>query len=285
MGLLCKFYKINGWIYYKKLGKTLATPSIYLPLTAQNYKNRTVLKNQINGKWISRDGNDFNSTRLIHNNPNALATIGELSYEVIFHGSSLSMRIKPAYIKNYPIILCVLYEDRTMGGIFVIALLDMQIVTYYYPKKLKKSKKKSERKDDITAERIDTGIYLDKNSWTSLGFNFHNKNGYGLTGIYRQGSGLINFNITPLKSMQDFSLFEYGYLNDELESNSRGLYIGASYQGGVTQLKIYRHNLTKSEFESDLANFDDNEDQGKILCDIEFKSGSLAGLGMVVNGK
>lgn len=273
MGLLYKFYKHNGWIYYKKIGTTLATPAVYLPLTAENFKNQTVLKNQINGEWLSSDNDIYSPVGLIHTNPNALFAQNGFVLGLLFFGNSVSVRIKPIHIKNRPLILCVLYDDKSIGDIFVIALLNMQIVTYYFPQK----NKQTWTWDQITAERVDTGIYLEKDRWTSLGFNFHGENGYGLAGIYMQRSGLIDCNITPLKSMQNFCVFSDAYEIDTVVEEEMFL---ESYKGGLSQLKIYRHNLTDSEFTSDLENFNDDEDQGQILCDLEIESGNVLALGM-----
>ncbi|PIT21755.1 hypothetical protein [Snodgrassella alvi] len=272
MGMLLKVYKHNGWCYVRPLGKIAPSAIASFPFGRAQYQSNTEWRDEISGRYVmpqntemakgainpihgSDEGLLLNSYKTAENRPSSSALIS--SYESILYGNALTIRIKPGQFAGFPLILCVLYGekgDRGRDELLIIAIQDLQIVTYY--------RKRNAKDNDVTKNQ--TGLYLNNNDrWSSIGLNFSSSNGFGLAGVYHKFS-YHKLNIVPLKEFSYFWLFNFNtdtwvWYEDEEDITP--------FNGGVAQAKVYSNALSGDEFGTLLDAYNDNDDQGVIYID------------------
>ncbi|PIT56072.1 hypothetical protein [Snodgrassella alvi] len=271
MGMLLKVYKHNGWCYVRPLGNISPHPVASFPFGRAQYQNSTAWQDKITGRYVmpknkemrdtfnpihgSDEGLLVNSYKTVENEPSSSALTS--SYESILYGNALTIRVKPGQFAGFPLILCVLYGEKgdyDRDELLIIAIQDLQIVTYY--------RKRNAANDDVTKNQ--TGIYLNDNDrWSSIGLNFSSSNGFGLAGIYHKFT-YHKLNIVPLKEFRYFWLFDFNtdtWVEYEDEKDI------TPFNGGVAQAKVYSNALTYPEFDALLDEYNDNDDRGVIYID------------------
>ena len=274
MSTLVQVFRHNGWHYVQPLGISDRRIISYFPFTAKQYREKTVFVDEITqqDKYPMRPGWLEKVCHLIHGNKEALLLhnyIGEPEDDKLFftnglYGNALTIRIKPGHFEDYPMILAVLYgkngDDFGKEEMLIIAILNYQLVTYYY----------KENSDFDTLKKTETGFYINKDDkWTSIGLNFHGKTGYGLAGVCTINKSNLNLNITPLKEFNQFSLFgllteadDITCIDDENEP--------IVFHGGIAKATVYSACFDYNGFAAifDEDEYDDTQDVGKILIDI-----------------
>lgn len=265
-GLLFKFIKHNGWLYYCEAGKTIRAPTVYLPLRAENFRNGTVLKNQVNGEELD-DWTHYLCAIITHYEGGLFVERDFLSGAPFF-GNAATLRIKPLK-HNMPNLITILCHLNGGDDQLIIALENAQIVVFFHNKN---------RHKDSYAEKLETQLFLPEQSWLSLGFNFKGDSGYGLSSVYLWGNE-FKLDMAPMTNLTSINLFGAHYRIGPILDPSFSF---LPYAGGVSDLKIYPHALTAREFESALEGFNDAENGGEILCDFVF-SGALLDFGIEVS--
>lgn len=273
MSILVQVFRHNGWHYVQPLGNPGRRITSYFPYGAKQYREKTVFVDEI----TQQDKNPMRPEmlekrcHLIHGNENALLLhnyTGIPKRDMIFsntglYGNALTIRIKPGHFEDYPMILAVLYgrkgDDYGKEEMLIIAILNDQLVTYYY----------EENSNSNSLKKTETGFFINKgDKWTSIGLNFRNKTGFGLTGVYMAGNSNLNLNITPLKEFNQFSLFGLMTESDVYCDDDDNEPI--VFHGGIAKATAYSSCFDYDGFAAifDSDEYDDTQDKGKILIDL-----------------
>ena len=268
---LVQVFRHNGWHYVRPLGNFGRRITSYFPFTAKQYREKTVFVDEIT-KQEKQPVLLEKICHLIHGNKEALLLhnyIGRHEKDKLFfndglYGNALTIRIKPGHFEDYPMMLAVLYgkpgDDFGKEEMLIIAILNYQLVTYYY----------KENSEFDSLKKTETGFYINKDDkWTSIGLNFCSKTGYGLADVCTSRSSKFNLNITPLKEFNQFALFglltEADDINCVDDDNEPIV-----FHGGIAKATVYSSCFDYDGFAAILKSdeYDDTKDVGPILMDI-----------------